>query len=50
MDDPLNVFLKAQREFGDRVHAVAEDQWARPTPDAEWSVADLVGHLVDEHR
>ncbi|HEY1643316.1 MAG TPA: TIGR03086 family metal-binding protein [Streptosporangiaceae bacterium] len=49
-DDLIITFLAAQRAFGERVHAVAEGQWARPTPDREWSVTDLVWHLVDEHR
>jgi uncharacterized protein (TIGR03086 family) len=50
MDDELGTFLTAQRAFGDRVHAVREDQWQAPTPDTEWTVADLVAHLVEEHR
>ncbi len=49
-DDLIATFLTAQRVFAERVHAVPGDQWARPTPDQEWSVADLVWHLVDEHR
>ena len=35
-------------EFGARVHAVADDQWAAPTPDAEWDVRALVNHLLNE--
>jgi uncharacterized protein (TIGR03086 family) len=50
MHEQLERFLSAQREFGARVHAVTEDQWDAPTPDSEWTVADLVSHLVDEHR
>jgi uncharacterized protein (TIGR03086 family) len=50
MDDPLSKFLAAQRAFTDRVHAVHDDQWQLDTPDTEWSVADLVGHLIEEHR
>ncbi|WJV45266.1 TIGR03086 family metal-binding protein [Streptomyces flavofungini] len=34
--------------FTDRVHAVRADQWDAPTPCAEWTVRDLVGHLVVE--
>jgi uncharacterized protein (TIGR03086 family) len=49
-DALLDAFLRAQRAFGDRVHAVHEDQWSAPTPDSDWTVADLVGHLVEEHR
>jgi uncharacterized protein (TIGR03086 family) len=34
--------------FGRRVHAIRDDQWDAPTPCADWSVRDLVGHLVTE--
>ena len=50
MDDPLEMFLTGVRVFGDRVRAITEDQWSAPTPDTEWTVADLVEHLIDEHR
>lgn len=50
MNDHLDLFLAGQRAFGDRVHAVSEDQWSASTPATEWSVADLVAHLVEEHR
>jgi uncharacterized protein (TIGR03086 family) len=50
MDDLLALFRAGQREFGARVHAVTEDQWTAATPDSEWTVADLVGHMVEEHR
>jgi uncharacterized protein (TIGR03086 family) len=49
-DDLVAIFLTAQAAFTERVHAVAPDQWQLGTPDAQWTVADLVGHLVDEHR
>jgi uncharacterized protein (TIGR03086 family) len=29
---------------------VAGNQWPQDTPDAQCTVADLAGHLVDEHR
>jgi len=32
------------------VRAIADDQWQLGTPDAQWTVADLVWHLTDEHR
>lgn len=50
MDGHLDKFLAAQRAFTERVHAVTEDQWQAATPDEGWTVADLVAHLVDEHR
>lgn len=50
MDDVLAMFITGQTEFGKRVHAVSQEQWTAQTPNTEWTVADLVGHLVDEHR
>ncbi len=37
-DDLIATFLTAQRAFAERVHAVAENQWARPTPDPHLEV------------
>jgi uncharacterized protein (TIGR03086 family) len=50
MDNLVSLFLAAQRAFGERVHAVGDDQWGLPTPDTEWNVAALVAHLIDENR
>ena len=50
MDDELSNFLSAQRAFSERVHAVSEDQWSAPTPCREWSVAELVDHVIEENR
>jgi uncharacterized protein (TIGR03086 family) len=49
-DNLIATFLTAQAAFTERVHAVTDDQWRLGTPDAQWTVADLVWHLVDEHR
>jgi uncharacterized protein (TIGR03086 family) len=49
-DELIETFLAAQAAFTERMHAVAGDQWPLGTPDAQWTVADLAGHLVDEHR
>ena len=49
-DDLIATFLAAQAAFTERVHAIADDQWQLGTPDAQWTVADLVWHLTDEHR
>ena len=43
----LELFQRAQAQFTDRVDAVEPDQWedeALP----EWTVADLVAHMVTE--
>jgi len=44
------LFLAGQRAFGARVDAITEAQWGAPTPDTDWTVLDLVDHLIDEHR
>jgi uncharacterized protein (TIGR03086 family) len=43
----LELFQRAQAAFTDRVDAVAPDQWDDPAV-PEWTVADLVAHLVGE--
>ena len=32
--------------MGDLIDRIAADQWAAPTPCTQWSVRDVVGHLV----
>jgi uncharacterized protein (TIGR03086 family) len=49
-DELIMTFRAAQAAFTVRVHAVASDQWELGTPDEQWTVADLLWHLVDEHR
>lgn len=44
------MFLTAQRAFGDRVHAIGEDQWHATTPCDDWDVTQLVDHLIDENQ
>jgi uncharacterized protein (TIGR03086 family) len=50
MADLIPTFRTAQAAFTERVHAVTGDRWELGTPDAQWTVADLVWHLIDEHR
>jgi uncharacterized protein (TIGR03086 family) len=45
----LDAFDTAREEFDRRVHRVGEAQWDAATPCTEWSVYDLVNHLVAEH-
>ena len=48
MADLVELFARSVREFGSRVHLIEGDQWDNPTPCSEWSVRDLVNHLVYE--
>lgn len=36
--------------FTRRVDAVGADQWAAATPCSEWTVRDLLAHVIDVHR
>ncbi|TIC79244.1 TIGR03086 family protein [Nocardioides sp. GY 10113] len=35
--------------FADRINAVTDDQWDRPTPCAAWTVRDLANHVTAEN-
>ena len=41
-------FARAVQRFGEKVHAVGDDQWTHDTPCTEWDVRALVNHLVNE--
>lgn len=43
------IFGKSVEEFGRRVNEIGDDQWDNPTPCADWSVRDLVNHVVVEN-
>jgi uncharacterized protein (TIGR03086 family) len=48
--DARELYDRAARAFGERVHAVRDDQWGAPTPCSDWDVRMLVNHLVGENR
>ncbi|MEP6599366.1 MAG: TIGR03086 family metal-binding protein [Actinomycetota bacterium] len=48
MTDVLAVLDLGLETFGARVHRIRSEDWDAPTPCADWTVADLVAHLVDE--
>ncbi|MCA1280426.1 TIGR03086 family metal-binding protein [Saccharopolyspora sp. 7B] len=49
MPTPAQQLIPAGLDrFGALVHAV--ERWDDPTPCSAWTVRDLVGHLVAEHR
>jgi uncharacterized protein (TIGR03086 family) len=49
MDDLVELYRRAVDGFGARLAAVGPDQWERPTPCADWSVRQLVNHVVGEN-
>ena len=46
--DAVSLHQRAVEHWAVRVAAVRDDQWDDPTPCAEWSVRDLVNHVVAE--
>jgi uncharacterized protein (TIGR03086 family) len=44
--DPVDQLCVAIDATGLLISAVRDDQWAAPTPCPEWTVRDLVGHMV----
>lgn len=46
---PFDLMPGAFAVFGSLVPAVAADAWDNATPCTEWSVRDLVNHMVSEH-
>ncbi|MFI6578548.1 TIGR03086 family metal-binding protein [Nocardiopsis sp. NPDC050513] len=48
MSTLIELHATAMGEFDRRVRDVGTDDWTRPTPCTEWTVRDLVGHLVTE--
>ncbi|WP_026066395.1 TIGR03086 family metal-binding protein [Actinoalloteichus spitiensis] len=48
--DLLTAHGRAMAEFDRRVRQVSSDQWANATPCTEWTVRDLVNHIVTEQR
>jgi uncharacterized protein (TIGR03086 family) len=48
--DVLSLHARSVELFLERVRAVPDDAWDRPTPSAPWTVRDLVNHVVGEDR
>jgi uncharacterized protein (TIGR03086 family) len=45
-EEPVDRFAFASTEFQRRLRAVRSEQWAWPTPCAEWNVRQLVNHMA----
>jgi uncharacterized protein (TIGR03086 family) len=44
--DHLDLLRAARDDFRERLDAVGPDQWSQPTPCDDWTVRELVCHLV----
>ncbi|OLT38815.1 TIGR03086 family protein [Kytococcus sp. CUA-901] len=45
----IDLLPESARAFGVVLERLDDDVWGRPTPCAEWSVRDVVNHVVAEH-
>lgn len=43
-----HLFQRAMAGFGERLPAGGDSAWSAPTPCPEWTVRDLVAHVVEE--
>jgi uncharacterized protein (TIGR03086 family) len=48
MGEAIDMYQRSVEAFGQRVMAIGPGDWDRPTPCSEWTVRDLVRHLVYE--
>ena len=48
--DVIDLHRRTVEVFLERVEAIGDDQWADPTPCADWDVRALVNHVVGEDR
>jgi uncharacterized protein (TIGR03086 family) len=48
--DLNTLYHRTVEAWADRVNAVESDQWEAPTPCRDWTVRDLVNHVVGEDR
>jgi uncharacterized protein (TIGR03086 family) len=49
MESVADRYRRLATTMTDRIAGVPPDAWTRPTPCQEWSVRDLVAHLIDVH-
>jgi uncharacterized protein (TIGR03086 family) len=48
--DIIDRYEEVANGFTARLDAVGDDQWANPTPCTDWSVRQLVDHVIDVQR
>jgi len=50
MSEPVAAVKRSVALIQERIDAVKDDQWDDPTPCSEWTVRDLVGHVIGGGR
>ncbi|MFI6388101.1 TIGR03086 family metal-binding protein [Nonomuraea sp. NPDC050540] len=49
MNEITDVYRRRADAFEAKVAAVRPEQWSEPSPCAQWTARDVVGHIVDMH-
>jgi len=49
MEPVADRYRRLSDQLTARIAGVADDAWSSPTPCEEWTVRDLVGHVIDVH-
>ncbi len=50
MSADADRYARVSSGLNERLQGVGADQWSLPTPCSEWSVRDLVAHVIDTQR
>ena len=50
MNETPPLYVRVASRFTEVLGGVTDDQWALPTPCSEWTVRDLVVHVVETQR
>jgi uncharacterized protein (TIGR03086 family) len=50
MSENADRYARVSSGFTERLQGVGPDQWTLPTPCEEWTVRDLVAHVIDTQR
>src|SRR5580658_10027952 len=50
MSTDADRYSRVSSGFTERLQGVREDQWSLPTPCSEWTVRDLVTHVINTQR
>ena len=50
MSADADRYARVSSGFDERLQGVGADQWSLPTPCSEWTVRDLVAHVIDTQR
>jgi uncharacterized protein (TIGR03086 family) len=48
--DLLQIYRRSLNEFTERATQVSSELWSAPTPCSDWTVHDLISHVVSEDR